>query len=198
MIDEAKDIAKETGEYLTVYPDKDGTREVDLPQAAILRDTYVIRCQEESFLPQEPAGRKAMLSEQLAAGEITPQEFRRLIPNPDLQQSDSLANALEERILHDLDAIVEKGKKGFSPPDPFILDPQDLATKLSVNYINKYVVTDIEESKMQLLRDYFTQVQSLKQQAMPPPVPAGPAQPQGQPNVQPPQQSVAPTSNVAV
>jgi hypothetical protein len=200
MIDEAKDIAKETGEYLTIYPDKDGTREVDLPQAAILRDTYVIRCQEESYLTQEPAGRKAQLSEQLAAGEITQQEFRRLMPNPDLQQSDALANALEERILHDLDAIVEKGKKGFNPPDAFILDPTDLATKLSVQYINKYIVTDIEESKMQLLREYFMLVQAKKTEANPPPMPmpAGPAQPQGQPNVQPPQQSVAPTSNVTV
>lgn len=200
MIDEAKEIAKETGEYLTVYPDKDGTREVDLPQAAILRDTYIIQCYEESSLPKDPAGRRAALSEMLAAGEINQQEFRRLNAFPDLQQSDALAFALEERILKTLDAIVEKGKRGFEAPDAFILDPTDLATKLCVQYINKYIVTDIEESKMQLLRDYFTQVQVLKQQAMPPPMPmpGGPAQPQGEMSVVPPQPSMSPTSGVAV
>lgn len=203
MIDCAKDIAKETGKYLTVYPDKDGTREVDLPKAAILRDTYVIQCFEESSLPKDPAGRQARLSEMLASGEITNQEFRRLSAMPDLQQSDALANALEERILHDLDAIIEKGVSGYSPPDEFLLDPTDLATTLSVNYINKYAVTDIEEFKMQLLRDYFTAVQNLKQQAMPPPVAAPlpsavvPHGTQG-PMVAPPAPSIGPTSNVQV
>lgn len=198
IIEEACNIAKETGEYLTVYPNKDGTREVDLPEAVVLRDTYVIQCFEESGLPRDPAGRQAKLSEMLAAGEIDKQEFRRLSAFPDLQQSDSLANALQERILKMLDSIVEKGKKGYEPPDAFILDPNDRATTLCVNYINKYAVTDMEEAKMQLLRDWFTQVQVLKQQAMPPPAPA-PAQPAAEPPpVAPPQASIAPTSNVRV
>lgn len=203
MIDQAMDISKRTGKYLTVYPGKDGTREVELPKAGMLKDTYVIQCYEESSLPKDPAGRRATLSEMLAAGEITNQEFRRLSSMPDLAQSDSLANALEERILHDLDAIIDDGKKGFSSPDPFLLDPTDLATTLTVNYINKYAVTDLEETKMQLLRDYFTQIQVLKAQAAPPPppmagapMPGAPA-PQG-PAVAPPAPSVSPTSNVQV
>jgi len=202
MIDCAKDIAKETGSYTTCYPDKDGTREIDLPQADILRDTYIIQCFEESSLPRDPAGRQAKLSEMLAAGEITQQEFRRLSSFPDLQQSDALANALEERILNNLDSIVEKGKKGYEPPDVFMLDPTDLATQLTVNYINKYAVTDIEEEKMQLLRDYFTQIQVLKQKAQPPqPMPqqGAPQQPGQQPlRVVPPASSQGPTSNVQV
>lgn len=198
MIDCAKDIAEETGFYTTVYPGKDGTREVDLPDADVLKDTYVIRCAEESMLPEDPAGRRATLSEMLAAGEIDNKEFRRLAAFPDLKQSDSLANALEERILHDLDSIVEKGAKGYNPPDAFILDPTDLATTLTVNYINKYAVTDIEESKMQLLRDYFTQVQIEKAKAAPPPVPAAPPPGQEGLPVAPQQASMAPTSGVQV
>lgn len=197
VIDTAKDIAEVEGSYTTVYPGKDGTREVDLPKAAILKDTYVIRCYEESSLPKDPAGRQAKLSEMLAAGEITIQEFRRMSSLPDLEQSDALARALEERILHDLDSIIEDGKKGYNPPDPFVLDPTDLATTLSVNYINKYIVTDVEEEKMQLLRDYFTQVQVLKDRAATPPTPPI-APPQGPLPVQPPAPSVAPTSNVQV
>lgn len=199
MMDCAADIAKETGSYTTVYPGKDGTREVDLPKVDILEDTYVIQCAEESSLPNDPAGRRAKLSEMLAAGEIDQKEFRRLSANPDLKQADSLANALEERILQNLDNIIDKGKKGYEPPDAFILDPTDLATTLTVNYINKYAVTDIEESKMQLLRDYFTQVQVLKQKANPPPPPMAP--PAGAPGplpVAPPNPSVAPTSGVQV
>lgn len=203
MVDEAADIAKETGSYTSVYPGKDGTREVDLPLAdGVIKDTYVIQCFDESSLPRDPAGRQAKLSEMLAANEISNQEFRRLSNFPDLEQSDQLALALEERILHDLDAIVEQGKKGYNPPDSFILDPTDLATTLTVQTINKYAVTDLEESKMQLLRQYFEAIQNLKITATPPPPmpmmpPPGQA-PQGPLPVAPPAASMSPTSGVQV
>lgn len=201
MIDKACDIAKRTGSYTSVYPGKDGTREVELPLVGgVLKDTYVIQCFDESSLPKDPAGRQAKLSEMLAANEITNQEFRRLSNFPDLEQSDQLALALEERILHDLDAIVEDGKKGYSPPDSFILDPTDLATTLTVQTINKYAVTDLEDTKMALLEQYFEAIQNLKKTATPPPpMPVQPpgGAPQGPP-VAPPAPSMAPTSGVQV
>ncbi len=204
MIDMACDLKKKNGKYTTVYPDKDGTREIDLPLAeGMLKDTYVIQCFDESSLPRDPAGRQAKLSEMLAAGEITNQEFRRLSNFPDLEQSDQLALALEERILHDLDAIVEDGEKGWAQPDEFMLDPTDLATQLTVQTINKYAVTDLEENKQDLLKDYFTQVQLLKAKAAPP-APVGPAPGAPMANqlppmpVAPPAPSIAPTSGVQV
>jgi hypothetical protein len=208
MIDKAAEIAKRVGKYTTVYPGKDGTREVDLPKAGILKDTHVIQCYDESSLPKDPAGRQAKLSEMLAAGEISNQEFRRLSRFKDLEQSDRLAVALEERVLHDLDAIVEKGEKGYNPPDEFILSPpdpvtgQDLATTLTVQTINKYAVTNLEPEKMDLLERYFTDIQNLRAAANPPPPPMqapAPAQPQQGPlPVAPPAASSAPTSGVQV
>lgn len=203
IIDCAQDIANETGKYTTVYPGKDGTREVDFKNIKMLDDNYVIQCFEESSLPKDPAGRQAKLSEMLAAGEITNQEFRRLSNFPDLEQSDRLAAALEERILHALDEIVENGSKNYQEiaPDNFILDPSDLATTLCVNYINLYATQNLEEEKMQVLRNWFTQVQSLKAAANPPQVQAAPSPQtaQGQlPPPAPPQAQISPTSNVAV
>lgn len=199
-MDFASEIAKETGSYMTVYPDKHGSREVELPKAGILRDTNLIQCFEESSLPKDPAGRRATLSEMLANGEITKQEFRRMSNFQDLEQYDQLAAALEERILHDLDQIVEQGAKGYTPPDEFILDPEDIATRVTVQTINKYAVTDLEDEKKQLLQEYFTQVQLLKAKAQPPPMlaPGAPAQPQGQLPVAPPAPSQASTSGVQV
>ena len=203
MIDKAADIAKRTGKYRTVYPGKDGTREVDLPKSGILKDTHVIQCYDESSLPKDPAGRQAKLSEMLANQEISQQEFRRLSRFKDLEQSDQLAVALEERVLHDLDAIIEKGTKGFNPPDEFILGPpdpvtgQDIATKLTVQTINKYMVTDLDDERMGLLHQYFTQIQLLKQKAAtPPPQASAPAQ--APLAVAPPAQSMGPTSGVRV
>lgn len=196
-IDVATDIYKETGAYTTIYPGKDGIAEVDFKSIKMLKDSFVIQCYEQNFLPLDPAGRQAKLSEMFAAQEITRQEFRRMSRMPDLEQSDQLAIALEERILKQLDAIVHEGKKAYAEnaPDPFILDPEDLATKLCVNYINKYAVTNLDEERQDLLKTYFNQVQDLKKQAMPP-------QPIQNPDVnsplpvQPPQPSVSPISGV--
>lgn len=200
MIDCAKEIADEDGSYMTVYPGKDGTREVDFKNIAKLKDSFVIQCFDESSLPTNPEGRQARLSEMLAAGEITNQEFRRLSNFPDLSQSDQLATALEERILFCLDHIIEYGDKDYQDvaPDPFLLDPTDLATTLCVNYINLYSTQKLEEEKLQVLRNWFDQVQNLKQMAQPPPIMAAPQGASQLPPPQPPQAPVSPISNVAV
>ena len=62
------------------------------------------------------------LSEMLAAGEITNQEFTRLSNFPDLGTiRPACYSSWEERILYCLDEIVDNGKKNFSDiaPDPF-------------------------------------------------------------------------------
>lgn len=198
IVDLAKDIAERDGSYTTVFPDKDGTREVDLPKAGILKDTYVIQCHDESSLPRDPAGRYARLSEMLASQEITLQEFRRLMSLPDLEQSDRLANALMERIFQALDKIIEDGK--FTTPDPFMMDPTDIASKLTVNYINLYSQYKLEESKMQLLRDFFSQLGALKAKALQPPpaaLPAGPSSATDPNAAPPPEAAAAPISEVS-
>ena len=202
MVDCARDITESEGDkYTTIYAGKDGTHEIDFRSIGLLKDKYVIQLYEQSSLPKDPAGRQAKLSEMFAAGEITQQEFRRMSAFPDLQQDDQLAFALENRILYDLDAIVEDVK--FNAPDPFILDPQDLATQLTTKYINKWSISELKEERMDMLRNYFTQIQDLKQAAMPPqvqqPVPQIPGQ-GGPPqlSVVPPSPSVSPASNAHV
>lgn len=204
IIDTASDIVEDTGKYMTVYPSKDGTREVDFKHIKKLKDTYVIQCLEQSSLPNDPSGRQAKISEMLAAGEIDQLDFRELQSFPDLKESDNLALALRNRIKYCLGEIVENGNKNWIKiaPDNFILDPTDMATKLCVETINLYEPTNLEEDKRQFLKDWFTQVQNIKAMANPPPI----QQPiQGQPQigqpplpVQPPNQSIAPTSGAQV
>ncbi len=184
IIDKAIDIAEEQGEYSTVYPNKNGTKEIDLPKAAIaLKDSFVIQCFTQSSLPKDPAGRLAKVTEMVQSGMITLQEGRRLLDYPDLEQVEKLANAAEERILQILDDIVETSK--YTPPDPF-MDLQ-LATTLTTQYINLYASAKLEDSKFQKLVDFFNQVQTIKSAAMQP----GPQMPDAQPQASP---EAAPTS----
>ena len=168
IIDVAMDIAKRTGKYQTVYPNKDGTKEVSLPQMDFLKDPFVIQCFTESALPRTPAGRIATVTEMVQAGMLTVKEGRRLMKAPDLEDNEKLDNASEERIFQILDKIVENGE--YTPPDPFL--DFNLATTLTVQYINLYLAANLEEEKADMLRTFFNQVQQYKQAAMPPPMPA--------------------------
>lgn len=166
--DLAKDIAEREGSYQTIYPNKDGTKEIKLPDVKHLDDPFAIQCFDSSSLPRDPAGRLQKVTEMMQAGIIDPQEGRRLLDYPDIEQVDKLANASEERILQYLDEIVEDGK--YTPPDPFM--DLLLADKLCVQYYNLYVPAKLEESKAEKLRTFYTQIQALKAAAMPPPAPA--------------------------
>lgn len=167
ITDVAMEIAERDGKYQTIYPNKDGTKEIDLPAMKFLKDPFIIQCFTESALPRTPAGRIETVTEQVQAGMLTLKEGRRLMRFPDLEQNERLDNASEERIFKILDDIVEKGK--FVPPDAF-MDLQ-LATQLTVQYINLYLAANLEENKADMLRDFFTACQTLIQAAMPPPQP---------------------------
>jgi hypothetical protein len=170
IIDLAKEIAERDGKYQTIYPGKNGISRIDLPKANIEEDAFVIQCFTQSSLPKDPAGRLAKVTEMAQSGMISIQEARRLLDYPDLEQVEKLANAAEERILQILDDIIESGK--YVSPDPFM--DLELATTITTQYINLYSQAKLEESKLQKLRDFFTQVQTIKQAAMPPAAPAGP------------------------
>lgn len=185
---QACDIAEKTGEYQTVYPDKNGTKQIDLPKIdKLLENPFVIQCYDSSNLPRDPAGRLQKITEMMQAGLIAPDEGRRLLDFPDIEQVDKLEQAAEERILKQLDDIVESGK--YEAPDPYT--NVALALKLVVQYYNLYTACGLEESKAQKLRDYHETLLMLQQAAMPPaPMQPG-AQPIGQP-VAPPQSDLLP------
>jgi hypothetical protein len=104
------------------------------------------------------------VTEMMQAGIIDPNEGRRLLNYPDLEQSDKLALAAKERIFKTLDDIVDTGK--YEPPDPYT----DLAEalKIVVQYYNMYAPAGLEESKLELLRTWHQQCLALQSEAMQP------------------------------
>jgi len=164
VIELAKDIAERDGNYTTVYPNKNGTREVNLPEADLLQDTYIIQCYDASSLPRDPAGRMQKIIEMIQSGMVSVQEGRRLLDFPDLDQQEKLANSGEERILYILDRIVEKGE--YTPPDPFM--DLNLAIQISNQYYNLYMPTKLEPERAEMIRTFNSQAITLQQAAQPP------------------------------
>lgn len=175
IIYKAKEIADREGSYETVYPNKNSAQQVDLPKCDLLDDPFIIQCFDTSSLPKEPAGRLQKVTEMMQAGILDPAEGRRLLDFPDLEQVDKLATAAEERIYKILDDIIDSSN--YEPPDPFI-DIQ-LGLKIVSQYYNLYAACKLEESKLELLRNWQAQLVALQQAAMPPPMPAQPGAPAG-------------------
>jgi hypothetical protein len=163
-IELAKDIAERDGSYSTVYPNKDGTREVNLPESDLLQDTYIIQCYDASSLPRDPAGRLQKIIEMIQSGMVSVQEGRRMLDFPDLEQQEKLANSGEERILYILDKIIEKGE--YTPPDPFM--DLNLAIQISNQYYNLYMPTKLEPERAEMVRTFNSQAITLQQAAQPP------------------------------
>lgn len=186
MIDQAVEIAEETGSYSTIYPDKDGTREINLPDIKKLKENpYVLQCFDTSSLPRDPAGRQQSIIDLMQAGIITPEDGQRLLNFPDLDAQSKLRFAATERIQKQLDDIVETGK--YSPPDTFtdIIRAKELVTQ----YYNLYECSGLEESKAEKLRLWQTQVLELEAQAQAALMPMGavpqPGVPQAAPEAPP-------------
>lgn len=183
IADTAKDIAKRDGKYQTVYPNKDGTKEIDLPAMKFLNDPFVIQCFTESSLPRTPAGRIQTVTELVQAGMLSLKEGYRLmrLGGDGLEQIDKLKNASEERIFQMLDSIVEDGK--FMMPDGFL--DLEMATELTVQYINLYLAAKLEEDKADKLRSFFDEIQVLKAQAVAAAAPPPQLMPQANPEPAP-------------
>lgn len=189
IIYKAKEIAERTGKYQTVYPNKNGAKEIDLPKAELLENPFVIQCFDTSSLPKQPAGRLEKVVEMMQSGLIDPNEGRRLLDFPDLEQVDKLATAAEERIYKTLDDIIDSSK--YEPPDPYT--DIALGIKIVTQYYNLYAQCNLEESKLELLRQWHGQLLALQQASMPPPMPgAAPAAPMAVPNA-PPTSDLLPT-----
>lgn len=180
----ARRIAKRTkGSVKSRVPGSKFLETIDWKEIDLQEDQYVMQTFPISSLPSDPSGRLATIQEYAQAGYLDPRTARKLADFPDLQQVESLANAVEERILCYLDKIVDDGE--YTPPDPN-LDLQ-LAVQLAVQYYNQFATQDLESDKLDMLNQFKDQCQALLTPSQPDVPPVDPATPQGVP--MPPPQS---------
>jgi hypothetical protein len=161
VFNQAKKIAERDGAYETVYPGKEGLLKIEFPKGKLEDDDFVIQVFPTSALSKNPAERKQEIIDLMQGGLIQPDEGRRLLDYPDLQQEEDLLNAPEERILKVLDDMVENGK--YTPPDPY-MDLQK-AKVLCLQYYNKYTKDKLPSNKTMMLEQFNTQIEEMQQMA---------------------------------
>jgi hypothetical protein len=166
----AKGMA-ERGELLPVkVPGKLAYNDIDWSKDLKGIDTseFIQQCFPVSRLPRDPSGRLQTIQEYIQAGVISPRQGRRALDFADIDSIESLANAQEDLITSVLDAMVDDGK--YEPPEP--TDDLSLAKEMVVEYIQKFRTLDLEPERLDMLRNWSSQVDALVARAAPP-MPAG-------------------------
>ncbi len=170
-------------------PGKGSFAEIDLAKdVGSLKDSeFVLQCFPTSRLPKDPAGRLETIQEYVQAGFMTQRQARRALDFPDLDTLESLANAQEDIISQTLDDIVFDGE--YEPPEP--TDDLKMAKEMVIEYIQRMRLQELESEKLNMLRDWNTQVDAFIAKTMQAPAPMAPAE--GRPQANP---EAAPTNEL--
>lgn len=187
-------MAKEDPDFsVTVRGGKRGKLETVRFLSVDLDDgSFEVEALPVSSLPSTPAGRRAVLQEDFAAGIYTLEQYARLEDNPDMEAERALADAPRNYLLGVLEEMVS-GDGTYVPPEPF----DDLAAALILvrSYYAKARTDSVPEERLELLRRYAAAVvaeqKRLAAAAAPPPAPPG-APPMPSPDALPPEMAGAP------
>ena len=165
-------MAKGLSGYKVKVPGRHAFNVIDVAKdiGDVDEDSFVRQCFPVSRLPRDPAGRLQTIQEYMQAGMMTQRQGRRALDFPDLEQVESLANAQEDILTKVLDDILDEGK--YRPPEP--TDDLPLAKEMCLEYIQRYrQFDDAEYEKLDLLRRFNSQCDTLMKKAMGPGVAAG-------------------------
>lgn len=107
--------------------------EIDWPEADFNRHKFTLRAMPSSVLGETPAGKKQTIIEFAQYGvPLSPEEMRRLLDHPDLEQSDMLAKA---KLEHTHWVINEIANERWVQPDSFMDLPLTLQL-VNAAYLN--------------------------------------------------------------
>jgi hypothetical protein len=166
MIEVAKDIYKRKGTFKATYPATKFLETIDWKDIQLEEDQYVLKAFPISSLPSDPAGKLQTIQEYAQAGWITPRTARRLMAMPDLEMSDSLANAAEEWVCNVIELILDEGK--YTALQPF--NDLAIAKEYSLKYYNYAQLNNCPEKNMALLRKWMANLDDMLGVNQPPPV----------------------------
>ncbi len=160
-------FAKDLSGYGVKVPGRNAFSRVNFKKdiGNIKDDDFVRQCFPVSRLPRDPAGRLQTIQEYIQAGFMTPRQGRRALDFPDLESIESLANAQEDMLCKVFDGILDDGV--YRPPEP--TDDLALGKEMCLENIQRYrQFDDAEPEKLDMLRRWNSQADTLMKRSMAP------------------------------
>jgi hypothetical protein len=185
-LDCAREIAaKNKGAgYKVKSPNSKLFEEIDWKDIDLDDEDFILQMFPISSLSTDPADRRQDVQEMVQAGWISPRTAKRLMSFPDIEAQETLDDAKEDYLHMIIEKMIYDGE--YTAPEPF--DDLALAKDLFLDYYAWAKVNNVEESNLELLRNFSDQVDLLVQKATPP-APTAPGGPSPQANPMAPPQS---------
>lgn len=153
----SKQIAEEEGGYEVKYVGRNGIESIDWKDIELDEKDYVMKAYPVSSLPSDPAGRLMTIQEYMQAGLLSPRTGKKLLDFPDLEAVENRQNAVEEWVDWIFDRILDEGV--YTPPEP--TDNLALMKEMALEYYAQAKCQQVEEDKLQMIRNFLTQVDVL-------------------------------------
>lgn len=157
----ARTAYAEHGELSVNVPGKRFIETIDWKDAELEDDDFQLQIYPVSKLPNDPEGRLATIQEMMQAGLMSAEVGTRLLDFPDLDAEEGLKNATLDYLHSILDKMIDDGE--YTPPEPF--DDLQTARKLALEYYAQGKVNNLAEERLELLRNFMTQIDGLNAQA---------------------------------
>lgn len=161
MIDIAKEIADEDGEFKVKTHGSKFFETIDWKEIDLEEDQYIMKMFPVSSLSSSPAGRLQEVQELLQAGFVSKEAALKLLNFPDIEDFYRFENAGVEDIERAIELIADKGE--YQTPEPY----QNLRlgiTKMQQAYLY-YRTVDMPEERLELFRRWIEDADAVMQNA---------------------------------
>ncbi len=156
------DILSQRSNYVVSTFSKDvGLETIQWKDIELASDSYTIQCFPSSALPTTPAARLQIVQDMLQGGFIQPEIAQDLLDFPDLEAYTSKQVAPVRVIVKYVEDILYKGE--YRSPEIYM--NLQLATATAQKYFNWAQLHEIDEDRVELLRQFIEDCSALINQA---------------------------------
>jgi len=177
LIDRAKDLAAEDGDWEADYAKGSVIRTLKWTEVDMERDQFVMELETVSPVPESYAGRLQLIEQFSQSGQIPPEYLGSLISDPDMVRVNRLLTANADYIEHVIEIILDPEKE-----IPLVRDEQNLQMTLD---IVKAAMMDaiVEEAPDEVIDRFEGYLQDVveRMKALTPPAPPMMPPPPGMP-----------------
>ena len=165
MIDLGKDIYEKNQEYSVKSSDGKFVETIKWKDVNMDADKYMMQIFPTSALSTTPAARLADVQDMLSAGFINKEQAISLLDFPDLESTMDLLTSDNKNLEKIIETMIHEGK--YFPPEPY-QNLENAVRKVQQAYL-MYRMRNAPEERLELLRQYMEDCQSLLMKSQEPP-----------------------------
>lgn len=152
-----RDLVKDNPKLSVKAKNKNAIEHIKWSEVDLEDDAYIMQAWPVSLLPSTPAGKLEKVTELSQAGYIDQDQARSLLDFPDVEGYMKVANAPTEDINMIINLMIEDGI--YTTPEPYM--PLEQAIKTTQNNYLYGKTQNVPEERLELLRQFIDECQTL-------------------------------------